>query len=262
MTTATETDRAFEVLAPKRRILVFSGAGLSTESGLPDFRGPEGLWTKVDPEDFTIQKYFSNRDLRVRQWREGVLGGRRSPRAAIEPNEGHRAVVRLNEAGRLAGVVTQNIDSLHHKSGLSEASVAELHGNVRGSHCLDCGRRWNTEEILTWVEAGEEDPHCPDCSGLVKTDVVMFGEMLSEDEIDKAMLFLAMSDSVLVLGSTLSVWPAAGIVEQASHQAKPVVIINRGETEFDSRATVKIDAGIGETLPGLVDRLLLPEMAP
>ena len=251
-------DNAYEALARSKRILVFTGAGLSTESGLPDFRGPDGLWTKVDPADFTIQRYLASPELRIRQWQEGVLGGRRSPRAAIEPNRGHMAVVRLYKAGLLAGVVTQNIDSLHHRSGLTEANVAELHGNVRGSHCLECGRRWPTEVILTRVEAGEEDPHCPDCSGLLKTDVVMFGENLPEDELDKAMLFLTMSDSVLVLGSTLSVWPAAGLVQQAAQQAKPVVIINRGQTDFDTHAVVKIDATIGEVLPDLVDRLLGP----
>ncbi len=247
---------AVAFLSRSKRILVFSGAGLSTESGLPDFRGPDGLWTKVDPEDFTIQRYLTNRDLRIRQWREGVLGGRRSPRSGVEPNRGHMAVVDLYRAGRLAGVITQNIDGLHHKSGLSDANVAELHGNVRDSHCLDCGRRWPTETVLTWVEDGEEDPHCPECSGLIKTDVVMFGENLPTDELDKAMLFLTMSDSVLVLGSTLSVWPAAGLVEQAAVQAKPVVIINRGETDLDYLAAARIDASIGDTLPDIVARLL------
>lgn len=249
-------EQAYQALRAAHRILVFTGAGLSTESGLPDFRGPNGLWTKVDPDDFTIQRYHSNRDLRVRTWQEGVLGGRRSPRANIEPNRGHMAIVRLHQGGLLSGVVTQNIDGLHHASGLPDSSVAELHGNTRGSHCLDCGRRWPTETILEWVEAGEEDPHCPDCSGLIKTDVVMFGEMLPEDEQDKAMLFLAMSDAVMAVGSTISVWPAAGIVMQAVNQAKPLVIINQGYTDFDHRAAAKIEAPIGNILPALVDRLL------
>lgn len=247
---------AREALANAKRILVFSGAGLSTESGLPDFRGPEGLWTKVDPADFTIQKYLTNPELRIRQWQEGVLGGRRSPRAAIEPNEGHKALVRLYRAGRVSGVVTQNIDGLHHRSGLTDATVAELHGNLRGAHCVDCENRWPTETILQRVEAGDEDPHCPDCTGVIKTDVVMFGESLNEDEIDKAMLFLAMSDAVMVLGSTVSVWPAAGIVQDAVVQAKPLVILSRGETDVDSWARAKIDAPIGETLPLLVEWLL------
>lgn len=249
-------EEAHLVLADKDRILVFTGAGLSTESGLPDFRGPNGLWATVDPDDFTIQKYHANRDLRVDKWRmhrDGHLWGARS---RVEPNAGHRAIVDLHRAGRLAGVVTQNVDGLHLKSGLGPAVVAELHGNVRGSRCLECPQTWPTETILGWVDAGEEDPHCPDCGGLVKTDVVMFGETLPEAELDKASLFLASADAVLVVGSTVSVWPAAEIVVRAAHMALPVVIINLGPTDADRLATVKIEAGIGDVLPGLVARLL------
>lgn len=247
---------ALRTLRKARRILVFTGAGLSTESGLPDFRGPEGLWKTVDPDDFTIQKYLTNPELRIRQWSEGVLGGRRSPRAAIEPNPGHYAIVRLHREGRLAGVVTQNIDSLHHHSGLPDSSIAELHGNVRGSHCLDCGVAWPTETVLQWVESGNPDPHCPHCDGVVKTDVVMFGELLPEDEINKAMLFVTMSDAVLALGSTLSVWPAASVVERAVQGGRPLIIINQGETEFDQWATAKIEDQIGVVLPELVEAML------
>lgn len=247
---------AADVLKPAEQILVFSGAGLSTESGIPDFRGPEGLWTKVDPEDFTIERYVMNRDLRVRGWRmhlEGELWGARS---TVEPSKGHMAIARLHQRGRLAGVVTQNVDGLHYKSGLSDDMVAELHGNVRNSHCLGCGRSWPTEEVLGWVEAGAEDPTCPECRGMIKTDTVMFGEMLPEEEVRQASLFLAMCDAVIVVGSTVSVWPAADVVMKAGIQGKPIVIINRGDTEADHLAAVKIESGIGETLPELVDRIL------
>lgn len=184
---------------------------------------------------------------------EGELWGARS---SVEPNRGHMAIVRLGEAGRLAGVVTQNVDGLHHQSGLGDDMVAELHGNVRGSHCLSCGARWPTETVLEWVEQGADDPHCPECGGIVKTDTIMFGELLPEDEVRKAGLFLAISDAVLVLGSTVAVWPASDVVMRASQQDKPIVIVNRGETEADHLATVKIDGGIGEVLPRLVDRVL------
>lgn len=247
---------AAHALAAADQILVFTGAGLSTESGIPDFRGPHGLWTKVDPEDFTIDRYRESRELRIRGWRmhlEGELWGARS---SVEPNRGHMAIVRLGEAGRLAGVVTQNVDGLHHQSGLGDDMVAELHGNVRGSHCLSCGARWPTETVLEWVEQGADDPHCPECGGIVKTDTIMFGELLPEDEVRKAGLFLAISDAVLVLGSTVAVWPASDVVMRASQQDKPIVIVNRGETEADHLATVKIDGGIGEVLPRLVDRVL------
>jgi NAD-dependent deacetylase len=249
-------ERAADVLKPAEQILVFSGAGLSTESGIPDFRGPDGLWTKVDPDDFTIDRYVSNRDLRVRGWRMHLDGELWGARSAVQPNQGHLAIVRLHRARRLAGVVTQNVDGLHLVAGLDEGMVAELHGNVRYSHCLTCGARWPTETVLHWVEAGQEDPGCPECSGMVKTETVMFGEMLPEDEVRQASLFLAMADAVLVVGSTVSVWPAADIVMRAGIQGKPIVIINKGETEADHLAAVKLDSGIGEVLPDLVDRIL------
>lgn len=251
-----EIDRAAEVLRPAEQVMVFTGAGLSTESGIPDFRGPDGLWTKVDPEDFTIDRYVSSRELRVKGWRMHVDGELWGARSTVQPNRGHMAIVRLHEAGRLAGVVTQNVDGLHYRSGLADDMVAELHGNVRDSHCMTCGAHWPTETVLGWVEAGEDDPSCPKCGGLVKTNTVMFGEMLPEQEVRQASIFLAMSDAVLVLGSTVSVWPAADFVMRAATQSKPIVVINRGETEVDHLAAAKLEAGIGETLPELVDRIL------
>lgn len=249
-------EEAAAVLSDAEQILVFSGAGLSTESGIPDFRGPDGLWTRVDPEDFTIDRYRENEELRIRSWRMHVEGELWGARSSVTPNAGHRAIFRLREAGRLAGVVTQNVDGLHHRSGLEDDFVAEMHGNVRGSHCMSCDNRWETETVLRRVEAGDVDPRCPDCGGLVKTDTIMFGEMLPEEEVRKAGIFLTICDAVLVVGSTVSVWPAADVVQRAFDQGKPVVIINRGETDADHTATVKIDAGIGDVLPGLVDSTL------
>lgn len=248
--------RAAEVLAPAEQILVFSGAGLSTESGIPDFRGPDGLWTRVDPDDFTIDRYVESRELRVQGWRMHIDGELWGARSGVTPNPGHHAVVRLYEAGRLAGVVTQNVDGLHYKSGLPDDVVAELHGNVRNSHCMVCQTRWPTETVLEWVEAGSEDPRCPRCDGMVKTETVMFGEMLPEEEVRQAGIFLAVSDALLVVGSTVSVWPAADIVMRGAAQSKPIVVINKGETEVDHLAAVKIDAGIGDSLPQLVERIL------
>jgi NAD-dependent deacetylase len=251
-------EEAVAVLEPAEQILVFSGAGLSTESGIPDFRGPDGLWKRVDPDDFTIDRYMANRELRVQGWRMHVDGELWGARSTVVPNSGHRAIVRLHERGRLAGVVTQNVDGLHFKSGLEDHLVAELHGDVRHSHCMACTQTWPTEEVLKRVEAGDEDPRCPECGGIVKTNTVMFGEMLPEGEVRQASLFLAMADAVLVVGSTVSVWPAAEIVMKAAIQAKPIVIINKGVTEADHLAAVKLEAGIGEVLPDLVERLVGP----
>jgi NAD-dependent deacetylase len=249
-------EQAVAALAPAEGILVFSGAGLSTESGIPDFRGPNGLWTRVDPDDFNIGRYVEKRELRVRSWKMHIDGELWGARSSVRPNNGHMAIVRLHEARRLSGVVTQNVDGLHIKSGLDEDMVAELHGNVRHSHCLTCDGRWPTETVLGWVEEGVEDPRCPDCGGMVKTDTVMFGEMLPEEAVRQASIFLAMCDAVLVVGSTVSVWPAADVVMRAANQEKPIVIVNQGETEADHLAAAKIDAGIGEVLPSLVDRIL------
>lgn len=249
-------DEAARVLKTAEQILVFSGAGLSTESGIPDFRGPNGLWTKVDPDDFTIDRYITNRDLRVRGWRMHLDGELWGARSTVRPNSGHEAIVRLHDRGRLAGVVTQNVDGLHYKAGLDDDLVAELHGNVRHSHCIRCGAQWETETVLGWVEAGQEDPVCPECSGIVKTNTIMFGEMLPDEEVRQASLFLAMADAVLVVGSTVSVWPAADVVMRAAAREIPIVIINKGATEADHLAEVKIDAGIGEVLPDLIDRIL------
>ena len=247
---------AARVLRPAEQILVFSGAGLSTESGIPDFRGPDGLWTRVDPDDFNIDRYRESRELRVRGWRMNIDGELWGARSAVKPNRGHHAIARLRAHQRLAGVVTQNVDGLHHKSGLEDDFVAELHGNVRNAHCMSCDSRWATETVLEWVEAGDEDPNCPVCGGMIKTDTVMFGEMLPEIEVRKANVFLAISDAILVVGSTVSVWPAADVVMRAASQLKPIVVINKGETDIDHLAAVKIEAGIGDVLPDLVDQIV------
>ena len=254
--THPELASAVAVLRPAQRILVFTGAGISTESGIPDFRGPDGLWTKVDPDDFHIDRYRANSDLRRRGWKMHLDGELWGARSTVQPNSGHVAIKRLADNDRLAGVVTQNVDSLHHMSGLDDDQVAELHGNVRNSICIDCGKAWDTETVLGWVEGGDLDPNCPDCGGMVKTATVMFGELLPPEEMEKAMEFLGVADAILVVGSTVSVSPASDIVMYGAHLSLPIVIINRGPTEADEQAAVKLDAGIGEVLPDLVEGLL------
>ncbi|MGH8913360.1 MAG: SIR2 family NAD-dependent protein deacylase [Acidimicrobiia bacterium] len=247
---------AVSVLRPAHLILVFTGAGISTESGIPDFRGPDGLWTKVDPDDFHIDRYRANPELRVRGWKMHLDGELWGARSTVVPNPGHHAIKRLADDGRLAGVVTQNVDGLHHRSGLGVDLVAELHGNVRQSHCVDCETVWETEEVLRWVEQGDLDPACPKCGGMVKTATVMFGELLPEMEMGKAMRFLSMADAMLVVGSTVAVWPASDVVMRGALRSLPIVIVNKGATEADHLAAVKLDAGIGEVLPQIVDGVL------
>ncbi|HKY49236.1 MAG TPA: Sir2 family NAD-dependent protein deacetylase [Acidimicrobiia bacterium] len=249
-------DDAVRILSAAPRILAFTGAGISTESGIPDFRGPDGLWTKVDPEDFTISRYLANPDLRRRGWRMHLEGRLWGARARIDPNPGHHALVDLWRAGRLAGCVTQNVDGLHLKAGLPEAAVAELHGNVRAVRCLDCNRRWATEEILQRVEAGEEEPRCGVCGGIVKTMTVMFGEQLPAEELERAWEMAAAADAVLAIGSTLGVWPAAEIPFSAAQRGRPLVIVNQGPTEMDRLASVLIEGAAGAVLPALVREIL------
>jgi NAD-dependent protein deacetylase/lipoamidase len=252
----SEESRAVEALIDADRILVFTGAGISTESGIPDFRGPDGLWTKVDPEDFHIDRYLASPELRARGWKMHIDGELWGARSTVEPNPGHTAIKRLADAGRLAGVVTQNVDGLHARSGLPDSIVAELHGNVRTCRCLGCGQTWNTEAVLRRVEAGDDDPRCGSCGGIIKTETVMFGELLPEDEMTKAMAFLAVADAVLIVGSTVAVSPASDVVMYAAILPIPIVIINRGATEADGLAVAKLNSAIGEALPDLVDRIL------
>ena len=252
----SDIDSAIAVLRPAQKILVFTGAGISTESGIPDFRGPDGLWSKVDPDDFHIDRYRSSPELRMRGWKMHLDGELWGARSLVQPNAGHEAIKKLADAGRLAGVVTQNVDGLHLVSGLDDGQVAELHGNVRKSACVDCEQVWDTETVLSWVEAGDLDPSCPDCGGMVKTATVMFGEILPQEEMEKAMEFLAAANAILVVGSTVSVSPASDIVMYGGYLSLPIVIVNQGATEADERAAIKLDAAIGEVLPVLVDGVL------
>ena len=247
-----ELERAVAVLAQAPSILVFTGAGISTESGIPDFRGPGGLWTKVDPDDFNISRYVARRDLRVQKWRMHANGELWGARSEVQPNRGHMAIVDLHRAGRLTGCVTQNIDGLHLLSGLPESHLAELHGDVRKVHCLDCGDEWPVAEILERVDSGEADPPCSKCGGILKTTTVMFGEMLPEHEMEKASLFAARAAAVIVVGSTLAVFPAAEIPLGMARDGKPMVIVNQGPTEADFMATVRLEGAAGDLLPPLV----------
>lgn len=248
--------QAAELLRPHRRILVFTGAGISTESGIPDFRGPNGLWTKVDPDDFTIQRYLHDRDVRVKGWQLHQRGELWGARSGVRPNPAHFALVDLYRAGRLSGVVTQNVDGLHQAAGLPDEAVAEVHGNVRKAHCVGCGRRWPIEEVLARVDAGDEDPHCPVCSGVVKPATVMFGEYLPQNEIGKAEAFADGADAVLAVGTTMAVYPAADIPLRAVRRGAPLVIVNLGPTEADRIAVLKVEESAGAALPRLSAAIL------
>ncbi len=251
MARSDDLRRAVEMLADRRRILVFTGAGISTDSGIPDFRGPNGIWTKVDPAEFTIERYLSNPETRRRSWQMRAESGSLS----AKPNSAHRAIVSLWKSGKMVGCVTQNIDGLHQRAGMPEDAVVELHGNVQRTECLDCGDRMPTSAVLERVERGESDPRCLLCNGILKASVVLFGEVLPPLATDRAFTMAQEADAVLAVGSTLSVFPAAGIPLEVARSGKPMVIVNLGPTEFDDLADARIESGAGKVLPRLVRAL-------
>ncbi len=248
----SDLSHAIEVLNGKRRILAFTGAGMSTESGIPDFRGPDGVWKKIDPSEFTYDRFVTEAGTRIRSW-ERAQSNRRFD---AEPNSGHEALVRLWEAGFLIGCVTQNVDGLHQLAGLPDGVVIELHGNARSTSCLKCRRRWPTIEVVARVESGEPDPACPECGGILKIDVISFGQAMPEEETVRAFELAKECDAVLAIGSTLSVYPAAWVTLEAREAGATLVIINEGETEQDHLAHVRLEGRIGELLPTLISHLL------
>jgi len=248
--TTTAGDRAGELLAAACRIAVLTGAGISTSAGIPDFRGPDGLWTK-NPEAeraSTIHVYLTDESARRASWRM-----RTDQRlATVQPTPGHHAIVDLERQGRLVRVVTQNIDALHQKAGNDPALVTEVHGSMGGIRCVECRADADVDEVLDRVRAGDDDPRCTVCGGILKTTVVMFGEMLPDGAMDEALRAVDEADLFLAVGTTLAVSPVNAMAWAAAERRIPVVIVNRGETEGDHLAAAKVDAAIDEVLPGLL----------
>jgi NAD-dependent deacetylase len=251
---ATETAAATERIAGWLRgagsVVVLTGAGISTESGIPDFRGPEGLWTK-NPEAeraATIQHYVADPAVRIRSWRSRIDGDM----WAKEPNEGHRALVDLEQKGRLDTLITQNVDSLHHKAGTSPDRLIEIHGTMRDYECLDCGDRGPIEAVLERVRAGEDDPACRQCGGILKSATISFGQNLVPADLDRAQDAAERCDVFLAVGTSLTVYPVAYLPEQALRGGARLVILNGEETPFDRAADAVVRERIGAVLPAIV----------
>lgn len=234
-------------------ITVMTGAGISTDSGIPDFRGPNGMWTKDPAAEklFTIDHYLADPSIRRRSW----LARRTNPAWGAEPNAGHRALVELERRGALRALVTQNIDRLHQKAGSSPELVLELHGNMVEAVCWSCGARSLTADALRRLDDGEADPACLECGGILKTATVMFGQALDPDVLDAAVVAAGACDVFLAVGSTLQVQPAAGLCGVAVRAGAELIVVNGGETAYDHLAHRVIRAPIGEALPALVDEL-------
>jgi NAD-dependent deacetylase len=242
-------DEARRFVDEAGRIVVLTGAGISTESGIPDFRGPKGVWTRnpAAEKQSTIQHYLADAEVRQAAWRSRLA----SPAWSAEPNAGHRALVALERRGKLHALVTQNIDELHQRAGQSPARVIEVHGSMRRVMCWDCGRRAPMEEALARVRAGETDPHCRDCGGILKSDTISFGQALVPEVIDRAMAAAEQADLLLAIGSTLQVMPVAGMVPLAARAGARIVIVNAEPTAMDALADVVIRAPIGQVLAAI-----------
>jgi NAD-dependent deacetylase len=233
-----------------RRVTALTGAGISTESGIPDFRGPQGIWTR-DPAAqrmFTLQNYVADPQVRVRAWRNR----RDHPAWAARPNAGHRALVALERAGSLQAVVTQNIDGLHQRAGSTPGKVIEIHGSIYGVRCLSCGAHSTMREALDRVEAGEEDPACPSCGGILKSATISFGQALEPAVLAAAVDAARAAELFLAVGTTLQVQPAADLARVAVEAGARLVIVNRDPTPYDGLADALLRAPIGEVLPRLV----------
>ena len=252
--------RARALIEQARRIVVLTGAGISTDSGIADFRGPNGLWTK-NPEAekmATLSVYVSDADLRRRSWQNRLT----STLWDAEPNDGHRALVDLERSGRLDTLVTQNIDGLHQRAGTDPSLIVEIHGTTRDVMCLECGDRQPSEPVHERVRAGESDPTCLAedaggvvCGGMLKPATISFGQSLVPEDLFRSEEAAAGCDLLLAVGSTLGVYPAAGLVPLAVQRGAVVVIVNGGPTEMDELADVVVYGRIGECLPALVEGL-------
>ena len=250
-TSAADIEAVAALLREARSVAVLTGAGISTESGIPDFRGPDGVWTKNPDAErtATIQHYVANRDHRVRSWANRAG----SPMQTAEPNAGHLALAELERKGKLDTLVTQNIDGLHHDAGTSPERIIEIHGTVRDYACLDCTDRGPIEVVLDRVREGDEDPHCKSCGGLLKSATISFGQALIASDLERAQLAAANSDLFLAIGTSLTVYPVAALPEIAIQYGARLVILNAQETPYDPAASVILRGGIGDVLPRIVE---------
>jgi NAD-dependent deacetylase len=249
-----EIERLAQLIVESKKVIVFTGAGVSTESGIPDFRGPGGIWSRYDPEDFTIQKFLSSPAARKTIWKMSVESGLLTE---AEPNPAHYAIAELYQLSKLDCVITQNIDNLHQKAGVPADKVFELHGNMRWVVCLSCRRRFPMPEVLQKIKEGIEVPDCPDCQGILKPGAVFFGEALPQETLREATRRSQNCDLFIVIGSTLVIYPAAYMPTYAREAGARLAIVNLTPTTLDHYATVVIQGEAGEIMPKVMERVRL-----
>ncbi len=241
---------AADLVATAERVVVLTGAGISTDSEIPDFRGPQGVWTKNPGAEkmATLQHYIEDAEVRRRAWQNR----RSSPVWHAEPNLGHRSLLRLEALGKLELLITQNIDGLHHAAGSNPDRVVEVHGSVREVVCLSCSFRADMEHALRRVDAGEDDPSCVECGGILKSATISFGQSLVAADLERSEVAARTCDLLLAVGSTLSVYPIANVVPVAKATGARVVIVNGSATEMDGLADVLVRGSISEILPAIL----------
>jgi NAD-dependent deacetylase len=239
-----KVDELRRMIAEATSIVAFTGAGISTESGIPDFRSPGGIWTKFKPIEFG--DFLASAEARRESWRRKFASDETMRKAT--PNAGHRALARLVEQGKMTAVVTQNIDGLHQASGVPDDRVIELHGNSTYAACLDCRRRYELDWVREIFAVGERLPHCTTCGGIIKTATISFGQAMPEAEMERARQVTLEADLFIVLGSSLVVYPAAGFPLLAKRNGSRLVIVNREPTDQDELADLVINAEIGATM--------------
>ena len=240
-----------DLIRPARRVVVFTGAGVSTESGIPDFRSPGGVWSRIKP--ITYQQFVADEDQRREAWTRAFTGIARW--TGSQPNDGHRAVARLIAAGKASAVITQNVDNLHQDGGAPGDKVIELHGNAGYAACLECGTRHELEDLRDPFLTYGEIPECRDCGGIVKTAVISFGQAMPREPWDRAEDETLAADLFLVLGSSLTVQPAASLPRTAWEVGTPLAIVNRDPTPLDGYASLVLREEIGPLMSAVVEDL-------
>ncbi len=241
-----------DIIISSKRIVIFTGAGVSTESGIADFRSPGGIWSRYDPEMFTIHRFLNDVEARKLHWK-ALAGDDFIPRSGVQPNAAHYAGAELERMGKLDCVVTQNVDGLHEQAGNSPERVFHVHGTLEMAICIKCESRYSMDEIRNWMVEGVEIPECRKCGGLLKPDAVFFGEPLPEKVLMESQRRAMTCDLCIVIGSSLVVYPAALIPRYAVQSGARLAIINRDRTDLDSRADICIHESAGETMSQVME---------
>ena len=240
-------------IAASKKTVIFTGAGLSTESGIPDFRSPGGLWDQYNPEDFYFQNFVSSQASREKYWQ--MATEMYGPMKQAQPNLAHRAIAGLEGLGKLDCVITQNIDGLHHRAGNSAEKIIELHGTAMHVACLNCQKRYNRDEIQMRIAGGVKAPACDECGGPLKPATISFGQSMPERETEEAYRRSSGCDLFIVIGSSLVVQPAASMPGVAKRSGARLVIINRDPTPYDDMADIVIHGEAGPTMKKILDQV-------